>query len=45
MVRLGEGKCLSSLGFDKKDKRRELTDGEKEGRVEEQSLEMIKREW
>lgn len=28
MVRLGRGECLSSLGVDKKDKRRELTDGE-----------------
>lgn len=44
MVRLGRGECLSSLGVDKKDKRRELTDGEKDGRMDGQSLEMTQRE-
>lgn len=44
MVRLGGGECLSSLGVDKKDKRRELTDGEKDRQMDGQSLEMTQRE-
>lgn len=39
MVRLGGGECLSSLGVDKKNKRRELTDREKDGRMDGQTLE------